>query len=50
MYGLPGLPTTDLGATAAVFSLRTALRALPADWREGPHLRAARARITAASG
>jgi uncharacterized protein (DUF2236 family) len=50
MYGLPGLPTTDLGATAAVFSLRTVLRALPAGWREGPHLRAARSRLTAAPG
>ncbi|GDY31923.1 oxygenase MpaB family protein [Gandjariella thermophila] len=50
MYGMPGLPTTDLGATAAVFSLRTALRALPEEWRQGPHLRAARARITAGAG
>jgi uncharacterized protein (DUF2236 family) len=45
MYGLPGLPTTDLGATAAVLSLRTALRMLPVGMREGPHLRAARERL-----
>ena len=29
MYGLPGLPTTDLGATAALRALRRATDLLP---------------------
>lgn len=44
-YRLPGLPTTDAGATAAVRALRTSLLALPASVREGPHQKAARARL-----
>lgn len=45
MYGLPGLPSTDLAATLAVRTLRTSLRALPTAVREGPHLRDARQRL-----
>ena len=45
LYRLPGLPTTDLGATAAVLALRTALRTLPPPLREGPHYRKAKARL-----
>lgn len=47
MYRLPGLPTTDVGATVAVRGLRTALGALPARYREGPTVRAAHARVAA---
>lgn len=45
LYRLPGLPTTDASATAAVRALRLAGRRAPESWREGPHLRAARARL-----
>ena len=45
MYDLPGLPTTDLAATAASFALRTGLLAVPAQLRQGPHLTAARERV-----
>lgn len=45
MYRLPGLPTTDLGATAAGIALRTGLQALPEKARHGPHYRAAMARL-----
>lgn len=44
-YKLPGLPTTDAGATAAVRTLRRSLLALPASVREGPHQKAARERL-----
>ncbi len=44
-YKLPGLPTTDAGATAAVRALRRSLLALPASVREGPHQKAARDRL-----
>jgi uncharacterized protein (DUF2236 family) len=44
-YKLPGLPTTDAGATAAVRALRRSLLALPASVREGPHQKAARERL-----
>lgn len=44
-YRLPGLPTTDTGATAAVRTLRRSLLALPASVREGPHQKAARERL-----
>jgi uncharacterized protein (DUF2236 family) len=47
LYRLPGLSATDLSATAAVLGLRTALRALPARLREGPHYREAKARLAA---
>ncbi|HEV2088975.1 MAG TPA: oxygenase MpaB family protein [Cryptosporangiaceae bacterium] len=43
----PALPTTDLGATVALRTVRTALLALPAVVREGPHHRAAKERTAA---
>ena len=45
LYGLPGLPTTDLSATLGLRALSVAIRPLPDRFREGPHLRAARARL-----
>ncbi len=45
MYRMPGLTTTDAAATAGVRALRTSLQTLPARWREGPALRAARERL-----
>jgi len=45
LYRLPGWPTTDASATAAVRALRLAGRRAPNQLREGPHLRAARARL-----
>ncbi|MDP9220796.1 MAG: DUF2236 domain-containing protein [Actinomycetota bacterium] len=47
MYALPGLPTTDLAATAAVAALRAGLLALPPALRDGPNLKAAKARLAA---
>ena len=49
LYRLPGLPTTDLAATASLRLLAPALHRLPERYREGPHLRAARARLAGAS-
>lgn len=48
MYSLPGLRSTDLGASLAARGLRSAVLALPANVREGPALRDARARLAAA--
>lgn len=46
MYShLPALGTTDLGATASLRALRTTLLAVPASLREGPHVKAGRARV-----
>lgn len=45
LYALPGLPTTDLAASVAARSLRTALGAIPASRREGPTYRAAKERL-----
>jgi uncharacterized protein (DUF2236 family) len=45
MYRLPGLPTTDVGATAAGIALRTSLLALPDHLRHGPHWAAAMERL-----
>lgn len=45
MYRLPGLPTTDVGATAAGIALRTSLLALPEHLRHGPHFREALERL-----
>ncbi len=47
MYHLPGLPTTDVGATVAVRALRSGLLAVPAQLRDGPHVKAARQRLAA---
>lgn len=46
LYRLPGLPVTDLGTTLALRALRQLVATLPAGLREGPHLRAARQRLT----
>lgn len=45
LYRLPGLPVTDVVASAQGRALRSALLAVPPSLREGPHLRAARARL-----
>lgn len=45
LYGMPGLPTTDLAATASAMAMRRALLTLPATLREGPHLKEARRRL-----
>lgn len=47
MYGLPGLPTSDLAAVVSGRVLRRTLVALPQSVREGPQLKAARARLDA---
>ncbi|MHB2022309.1 MAG: oxygenase MpaB family protein [Mycobacteriales bacterium] len=44
LYGLPGLPTTDLAASAAVRGLASLGHALPRKMWEGPQLRQARRR------
>ena len=50
IYRLPGLPTTDIGATVAVRALRTALVAVPPAVRDGPYLRQAKSRVPAGAG
>jgi uncharacterized protein (DUF2236 family) len=45
LYRLPGLPTTDVGATAVGLALRTGLLAVPEALRHGPHVKDARARL-----
>ena len=45
MYRLPGLPTTDLAATAAGAALRAGLLVVPQGLREGPHRKQARERL-----
>ncbi len=45
LYRLPGLPPTDLAATAAGLALRTGLLAVPEGVRHGTHLKEARARL-----
>lgn len=45
LYGMPGLPTTDVAATASAIAMRRTLLALPAAVREGPHLKEARRRL-----
>jgi uncharacterized protein (DUF2236 family) len=45
LYGLPGMPTTDLAATATVRALRASLLLVPATRREAPPVRAARERV-----
>jgi uncharacterized protein (DUF2236 family) len=44
MYGLPGLPTTDVSATIALRALRRTIDALPESWTENPYRTAALAR------
>lgn len=50
LYGAPGLPTTDLAASIGTRALRVALLAVPPALRDGPHLKAARARLAAPAG
>lgn len=45
LYSLPGLPTTDLAATAAGLALRSGLLVVPDALRAGPHVKDARARL-----
>lgn len=45
LYRLPGLPTTDLAATAAGLAFRNGLLVVPARLRNGPHLKAAQERV-----
>ncbi|MGQ0775254.1 MAG: oxygenase MpaB family protein [Pseudonocardiales bacterium] len=49
LYGLPGLPTTDLAATVVLRALRTAALQLPERWRHGPIVQQALARARAAA-
>jgi uncharacterized protein (DUF2236 family) len=44
-YSLPGLPTTDLAASAAGIAFRTGLLVVPDALRAGPHLKDARDRM-----
>ena len=44
LYGLPGLPATDLATTLALRALRVSALRLPERWRHGPILRDALAR------
>jgi uncharacterized protein (DUF2236 family) len=50
MYGMPGLPTTDLSASLSVRTLRLALNALPHRVYEGPLYRSAMARAAELAG
>ena len=45
LYGLPGLPTTDLSASVTLRSLRLASSVLPTSLREPPAYRAAKQRM-----
>ncbi len=45
LYRLPGLPTTDLAATAAGFAFRSGVLVVPSKLRNGPHVKQARNRI-----
>ena len=45
MYRLPGLPTTDVAASAAGLAFRTGLLVVPESLRQGPHVREARTRL-----
>jgi uncharacterized protein (DUF2236 family) len=49
-HGVPALPTTDLAATLALRGLRSAVMALPEQWRHGPVAREALAREREALG
>ena len=49
MYGLPGLPTTDITATLTARALRATIRRLPTSVLEGPLYRAALARAARAA-
>ncbi len=47
LYGLPGLPTTDLAASLTGRTLTSALRTMPETWTRSPTRRAAILRATA---
>lgn len=47
MYGLPPLPGAALATAAGMRTLRRTVRALPQQYREGPHYRAAKQRLSA---
>ena len=49
LYGLPGLPTTDLSAALSAKALRRLLAAIPSRLYEGPIYRAAMSRAAAAA-
>jgi uncharacterized protein (DUF2236 family) len=49
LYGLPGLPSTDLSASLTARALRTMLNALPRRYFEGPIYKSAMARAGRAS-
>jgi uncharacterized protein (DUF2236 family) len=49
LYGLPGLPTTDITATVVLRALRTAALRLPEHYRHGPTVQQAFARAREAS-
>ena len=50
MYGLPGLPTTDLSADLSVRALRRLIGLVPTNLYAGPVYRAAMSRVSAAAG
>jgi uncharacterized protein (DUF2236 family) len=45
LYRMPGLPTTDVAATAAGLAFRSGLLVVPERLRHGPELKTARARV-----
>jgi uncharacterized protein (DUF2236 family) len=45
LYALPGLPTTDVAATAAGLAFRSGLLVVPERLRHGPQVKAAHARL-----
>lgn len=47
LYRLPGLPATDRAASLSARALRQSLLAIPAARRDGPNVKAARARVAA---
>lgn len=47
LYGLPGLPTTDLSATLTALAVRRGLLALPEQWVTSPARRDAQERLSA---
>jgi uncharacterized protein (DUF2236 family) len=47
MYRLPPLPGASISTAAGLRTVRVGVRMLPRQYREGPHVRAARARILA---
>jgi uncharacterized protein (DUF2236 family) len=45
LYALPGIPTTDVAATAAGVAFRSGLLVVPDRLRQGPHVKEARERL-----